>query len=164
MHFLSMARQLLWCMQLLCVVRQLLCVGYSLNCKLISGPASFNGGWPGSPLVYLNTFPTSVTLLSVYAAGGWLQGCADAASLLEELPTKWEKLGDLALLPHDCMQSEQWRQYEPAVWRIIAQALGVNRLARQAPVANTGEHITGQQSKYGLLLYCSLATTVKLCN
>ena len=51
---------------------------------------------------------------------------------------KWEKLGTLALLPHTCMTSPDWKGLVPGVWRLVAQALGVQRLARQAPVANTG--------------------------
>lgn len=69
-----------------------------------------------------------------------LQGFARelSAQLLSELPTRWEKLGDLALLPRTCMASPDWAGLGQPLWRAVASALGVERLAMQAPVANTG--------------------------
>ncbi len=61
-----------------------------------------------------------------------------SAQLLSELPTRWEKLGDLALLPRTCMASPDWDSLGQPLWRTVASALGVERLAMQAPVANTG--------------------------
>ena len=61
------------------------------------------------------------------------------AALLAELPVKWEKLGDLALLPHSCMTSASWPSVIGNVWHLVCHALGVQRLARQAPVASTGK-------------------------
>lgn len=60
------------------------------------------------------------------------------AQMLSELPTRWEKLGDLALLPRTCLASPDWAHLGQPLWRAIADALGVARLAMQAPVANTG--------------------------
>ena len=69
-----------------------------------------------------------------------LQGFAQehSAQLLSELPTRWEKLGDLTLLPRTCMASPDWGSLGQLLWRAVAGALGVERLAMQAPVANTG--------------------------
>lgn len=69
-----------------------------------------------------------------------LQGFAQqhAVQLLSELPNRWEKLGDLALLPRTCMASPDWGSLGQPLWRAVAVALGVERLAMQAPVANTG--------------------------
>ncbi|DBA73560.1 TPA: hypothetical protein ACH3X2_009802 [Trebouxia sp. C0005] len=61
-----------------------------------------------------------------------------AAQLLSELPTRWEKLGDLALLPRTCMASPDWGGLGQPLWRAVVIALGVERLAMQALVANTG--------------------------
>ena len=58
--------------------------------------------------------------------------------LLLELPSRWEKLGDLALLPRNFMTSHEWGALQQPPWKAIADALGVKRLAAQAPVANTG--------------------------
>lgn len=60
------------------------------------------------------------------------------AELVDELPSKWEKLGDLALLPRTCMASPEWGCLKQPLWRAVASALGLNRLAMQAPIANTG--------------------------
>lgn len=69
-----------------------------------------------------------------------MQGFAQqhAAQLLSELPTRWEKLGDLALLPRTCMASPDWGGLGQPLWRAVVIALGVERLAMQALVANTG--------------------------
>lgn len=61
------------------------------------------------------------------------------AQLLLELPSKWEKLGDLALLPRTCMASPEWGCLGQPLWEAVACALGVRRLAMQAPVADSGE-------------------------
>ena len=66
-----------------------------------------------------------------------LRATSAAAMASSEIPTKWEKLGDLALLPSGSFSSDAvWtptirRQLYPAV----AAALGVTRLARQAEVS-----------------------------
>lgn len=60
------------------------------------------------------------------------------AQLLLELPSRWEKLGDLALLPRTSMASPEWGCLGQPLWKAIACALGVKRLAMQAPVADAG--------------------------
>lgn len=61
---------------------------------------------------------------------------ASASAISNEIPSKWEKLGDLALLPAGSFASEE--VWTPAVCRQlypqVAAALGVTRLARQAEV------------------------------
>lgn len=59
--------------------------------------------------------------------------------LLLEVPSRWEKLGDLALLPRTSMTSPEWGSLPQALWKAVADALGVKRLAMQAPVADTGK-------------------------
>ncbi len=110
------------------------------------------------------------------------QGSADAQDdpllrlplvqrLLAEVPSRWERLGDLVLLPSAALASPEWLSVMAAapggggsgggggeggeggggggaagggadpllpLWRAVAEALGVARVARQAPVANTG--------------------------
>ena len=60
------------------------------------------------------------------------------AQLLLELPSRWEKLGDLALLPRTSMASPVWGCLGQPLWEAVACALGVKRLAMQAPVADAG--------------------------
>ena len=77
--------------------------------------------------------------------------------LLSELPCKWEKLGDLAMLPRTCMASPDWDRMGQPLWRLVADALGVQRLAMQAPVANTGDisACAGLSDGCGLTIYCT---------
>jgi tRNA G37 N-methylase Trm5 len=60
------------------------------------------------------------------------------AALLAQLPRKWEKLGDLALIPADAMADEAWAGMGQEVWAAVTGALRAARLARQRPVASTG--------------------------
>ncbi|GLI67646.1 hypothetical protein VaNZ11_011895, partial [Volvox africanus] len=80
------------------------------------------------------------------------------SELLADLPSRWERLGDLVLLPAGSLAHQGWVTALAAVaavkgeaavtavgpdvllplWRVVAEALGVKRLARQAAVANTG--------------------------
>ncbi|GIM07394.1 hypothetical protein Vretimale_11539 [Volvox reticuliferus] len=71
------------------------------------------------------------------------------SELLADLPSRWERLGDLVLLPAGSLAHPGWVTAMAAVaaggadvllplWRAVAEALGVKRLARQAAVANTG--------------------------
>ena len=62
---------------------------------------------------------------------------AEIAALTPEIPSKWERLGDLALLPSSAFLSSQWAP-SGQLWDRVAAALAVTRLARQAPIANTG--------------------------
>lgn len=58
---------------------------------------------------------------------------------LDEIPVKWEKLGDLILLPENCLKSQIWHQSFPTeFWKDIAEALDCSKLARQAPISNSG--------------------------
>ena len=59
------------------------------------------------------------------------------------LPTKWELFGDLALVPSDALNSEEWHTIRSEndtlyqeVWREIATSLRVSRIARQSEIAN----------------------------
>ncbi|MDA0648636.1 MAG: hypothetical protein O3B00_06095 [archaeon] len=59
--------------------------------------------------------------------------------LLSELPTKWEKLGDLILLPETAFSSEKWtsiisQDNQLSLWECIAEALKVERIGKQKQV------------------------------
>jgi tRNA wybutosine-synthesizing protein 3 len=59
-----------------------------------------------------------------------------------ELPTKWERLGDLVILPEEAFHSAQWDKIlshveeaeKTNLWQAVAQSLGGARLARQAQI------------------------------
>ena len=61
--------------------------------------------------------------------------------LLSELPTKWEKLGDLILLPETAFSSERWtsiisQDNQLSLWECIAEALKVERIGKQKHVSD----------------------------
>eukprot|EP00210_Caulerpa_lentillifera_P009018 g8607.t1 len=67
-------------------------------------------------------------------------GLENDKGLLHEIPVKWEKLGDLVLLPENCLKSPKWNEMFPnGLWREVAEALSCVRLARQARISNSVE-------------------------
>ena len=57
------------------------------------------------------------------------------------VPKKWERLGELALLPHALKETEVWEEVSPhehasLLWKAMAAALGVSSLGLQAPIAD----------------------------
>ena len=68
---------------------------------------------------------------------------SDLSGLIANLPQKWELFGDLAIIPNSAMNNSQWQdlfelitqEQEREIWQIIAQALRVDRLARQDKIA-----------------------------
>ena len=68
---------------------------------------------------------------------------SDLSGLIANLPQKWELFGDLAIIPNPAMNNSQWQdlfelitqEQEQEIWQIIAQALRVERLARQDKIA-----------------------------
>ena len=58
------------------------------------------------------------------------------AELMAEVPTKWERLGDLILLPQTAFESKQWSaiisdKNQLSLWKCIAEALKVERIGKQ---------------------------------
>eukprot|EP00210_Caulerpa_lentillifera_P009558 g9116.t1 len=65
-------------------------------------------------------------------------GLENDKGFLHEIPVKWEKLGDLVLLPENCLKSPKWNEMFPnGLWREVAEALSCVRLARQARISNS---------------------------
>ncbi|KAL8103966.1 hypothetical protein AgCh_028255 [Apium graveolens] len=59
------------------------------------------------------------------------------AELLEQLPTRWERLGDIVLLPSTSFKDPLWETISDKLWPTVAASLGTQRLARQGRVAST---------------------------
>lgn len=63
---------------------------------------------------------------------------ASVPALLDTLPRRWERLGDLILLPADTARSREWTALLEArgehLWRAMATALRAERLGRQAEI------------------------------
>ena len=56
--------------------------------------------------------------------------------LLDDLPKKWQRLGNLVLLPKTAFSGEKWRKItlDEGFWQVVATALNAHRLGRQAEV------------------------------
>uniref|UniRef100_A0A914W644 tRNA(Phe) (4-demethylwyosine(37)-C(7)) aminocarboxypropyltransferase n=1 Tax=Plectus sambesii TaxID=2011161 RepID=A0A914W644_9BILA len=53
-----------------------------------------------------------------------------------DLPKKWEKHGDLVILPHTCFQHPNWRMIGRRLWQIVAESLQTARLGRKRRIAD----------------------------
>uniref|UniRef100_J3MLB2 tRNA wybutosine-synthesizing protein 2/3/4 n=1 Tax=Oryza brachyantha TaxID=4533 RepID=J3MLB2_ORYBR len=58
--------------------------------------------------------------------------------LLEQLPTRWETLGDITVLPKTCFKDPLWESVREDLWPLVAKSLGAQRLARQGKIAPNG--------------------------
>ncbi|XP_046558610.1 tRNA wybutosine-synthesizing protein 2 homolog [Haliotis rubra] len=58
--------------------------------------------------------------------------------LLEDLPSRWEKHGDLILFSNSAFTSDVWSQLGFPLWRVVCQCLGGSRLARKSSVSADG--------------------------
>ena len=56
-------------------------------------------------------------------------------SIIGDTPCKWERFGDLVLLPHNSFTSGDWGKCS-GLWEGVCSALGCARLAKNAPVSN----------------------------
>ncbi|KAF3796766.1 tRNA wybutosine-synthesizing protein 2/3/4 [Nymphaea thermarum] len=59
-------------------------------------------------------------------------------NLLEQLPSRWERLGNIVVLPSLAFNQKIWDSVSAELWPIVARSLGAARLARQGKVAATG--------------------------
>ncbi|MDP6200187.1 MAG: hypothetical protein QF531_05395, partial [Candidatus Poseidonia sp.] len=76
-----------------------------------------------------------------YAVRNWQLKHDNEERLLEQLPTKWERLGDLVLLPSEAMNQPAWQTVRshpssPELWEAITTALKTRSLGVQRPIAN----------------------------
>ncbi|KAI4311988.1 hypothetical protein MLD38_036848 [Melastoma candidum] len=67
---------------------------------------------------------------------------------VDQIPTRWERLGDIVVLPATSFTDPSWDTIGEELWSRIAQVLGCRRLARQGFVASTGT----RDSKLKMLL------------
>ncbi|KAG7557630.1 S-adenosyl-L-methionine-dependent methyltransferase [Arabidopsis suecica] len=58
--------------------------------------------------------------------------------LLDELPQKWERLGDIVVLPATSFKDPTWSSISDEVWCAVSKSLSANRLARQGRVEPNG--------------------------
>ncbi|XP_011096065.1 tRNA wybutosine-synthesizing protein 2/3/4 [Sesamum indicum] len=60
------------------------------------------------------------------------------SELLEQLPSRWERLGDIIVLPVFSFKDQVWDSIGKELWPLVAESLGARRLARQGRIAQTG--------------------------
>nr|Q8H4D4.1 RecName: Full=tRNA wybutosine-synthesizing protein 2/3/4; Includes: RecName: Full=tRNA wybutosine-synthesizing protein 3 homolog; Short=tRNA-yW-synthesizing protein 3; AltName: Full=tRNA(Phe) 7-((3-amino-3-carboxypropyl)-4-demethylwyosine(37)-N(4))-methyltransferase; Includes: RecName: Full=tRNA wybutosine-synthesizing protein 2 homolog; Short=tRNA-yW-synthesizing protein 2; AltName: Full=tRNA(Phe) (4-demethylwyosine(37)-C(7)) aminocarboxypropyltransferase [Oryza sativa Japonica Group]BAC20692. len=60
------------------------------------------------------------------------------SQLLEQLPTRWETLGDIIVLPKTCFKDPLWESVRDDLWPLVAKSLGAQRLARQGKITPNG--------------------------
>ncbi|XP_074579781.1 tRNA wybutosine-synthesizing protein 2/3/4 [Curcuma longa] len=58
--------------------------------------------------------------------------------LLQQLPTRWEHLGDIVVLPKSAFTDHIWDSIREEVWPLVAKSLNAQRLARQGQISPTG--------------------------
>ncbi|CAI9292557.1 unnamed protein product [Lactuca saligna] len=71
-------------------------------------------------------------------------------TLLEELPTRWERLGDIVVLPTTSFKDSVWDTLGKELWLSVAESLGASRLARQGRVSPTGTRDSGLEILVGV--------------
>ena len=63
------------------------------------------------------------------AVKGWASG-----DLPGDLPQRWERFSDVAIIPHDSFKGPDW-EVDRGLWEAVAEALGAKRLARMGEVS-----------------------------
>ncbi|KAL9992660.1 putative transferase [Helianthus debilis subsp. tardiflorus] len=71
-------------------------------------------------------------------------------TLLEQLPTRWERLGDIVVLPMTSFKDSVWDSLGKELWLTVADSLGATRLARQGKVSPTGTRDSGLEILVGV--------------
>ena len=63
---------------------------------------------------------------------------SEKLELLNQIPSRWEKLGDMLLIPENSFNSDTWKEVLPIldkeIWKIFCQVLGVSKIGRQKKI------------------------------
>ncbi|GJR14349.1 tRNA wybutosine-synthesizing protein 2/3/4 isoform X1 [Tanacetum coccineum] len=70
-------------------------------------------------------------------------------ALLEQLPTRWERLGDIVVLPMTSFKDSVWDLLGKELWLSVAESLGASRLARQGRISPNGTRDSGLEILIG---------------
>ncbi|KAG8385740.1 hypothetical protein BUALT_Bualt03G0076600 [Buddleja alternifolia] len=89
-------------------------------------------------VVKIKKIPTSPFKVMKEAVDSLLNHHGLPSELLEQLPSRWERLGDIAVLPISSFKDQVWDSIGGELWPLVAQSLGTQRLARQGRIAQTG--------------------------
>lgn len=89
-------------------------------------------------VVKVRRTPNSPLKLMSDAIASMLKHRGLSTELLEQLPTRWERLGDIVVLPVTSFSNPVWDSIGEELWRSIAKSLNTRRLARQGRVVSNG--------------------------
>ncbi|GAB2301081.1 hypothetical protein Dimus_035115 [Dionaea muscipula] len=83
------------------------------------------------------------------AVGTLIENKGLPARLLSQLPTRWERLGDIVVLPITSFDDPIWKTMGDELWPVVAKSLGARRLAHQGRVAANGTRDSGLEILVG---------------
>ncbi|GAB2244817.1 hypothetical protein Droror1_Dr00000310 [Drosera rotundifolia] len=81
--------------------------------------------------------------------GSLLENIGLPMELVDQLPARWEWLGDIVVLPVTSFNDLSWETIRTELWPTVANSLGTHRLARQGRVAATGTRDSGLEIVVG---------------
>lgn len=67
-----------------------------------------------------------------------MKGVTRDAFLQNDIPLHWEQHGDLILLPENSFTLDKWALFGEELWKVVAESLGVTRLAKKSTINNDG--------------------------
>lgn len=89
-------------------------------------------------VVNIKKNPTSPFKVMKEAVASLLNHHRLPSELIEQLPLRWERIGDMIVLPATSFKDPMWDSIGKELWPIVAKSLGTGRLARQNRIAQTG--------------------------
>ncbi|EFO25923.2 hypothetical protein LOAG_02567 [Loa loa] len=57
-----------------------------------------------------------------------------------DLPKRWEKHGNMIILPHNCFKHPNWRLMGPKLWEMVTELLNTNRLGKKRIIEDDEFH------------------------
>ena len=67
-----------------------------------------------------------------------IKGVTHDAFFQNDIPRHWEQHGDLILLPENSFTLDKWALFGDELWKVVAESLGVTRLAKKSTINNNG--------------------------
>ncbi|KAK9155721.1 hypothetical protein Sjap_003201 [Stephania japonica] len=99
---------------------------------------SFGGSFRTDEVAYVRNSPKSPHMVMSEAVCSLIKKWGLPTNLIEQIPTRWERLGDIVVLPATSFKDPAWASIENELWPAIAKSLRTCRLARQGRIAPTG--------------------------
>ena len=67
-----------------------------------------------------------------------MKGVTRDAFFKNDIPLHWEQHGDLILLPENSFTMDKWVSFGEELWKVVAESLGVTKLAKKSTINNDG--------------------------